>query len=73
MKMIAAALMVALAGCASSSPTRWQKAGGGGNQIELDNDIAQCNAQAFAIPGGNLNQVAIVRQQCMFGKGWRIM
>lgn len=73
MRILAAGLVLALTACAAPQATRWVKAGGGGSQIELDNNLGECTAQGFSIAGGSMERALIVRNQCMFGKGWRII
>ena len=73
MRVLLAGLVLALSACATQQPTRWIKAGGGGNQVELDNHLGECTAQGFSVAGGTIERALIVRNQCMFGKGWRII
>ena len=56
-------------GCATPPPQSvWYKAGS--SSQEFDMERAQCNAQAFSLPNGNLLQISIIQDQCLRGKGW---
>jgi hypothetical protein len=65
-------LTVGLIGCATQPQPQstWFKSGA--TQFDFENDRAACNAQAFSVGSGNLMQIAIVQNQCMQGKGWRL-
>jgi hypothetical protein len=67
--ILAAALLAALAGCASRPDFTWQKSGATADDFETD--LGQCQAQAFSIPGVSFRQAVIVQTTCLRGKGWR--
>lgn len=58
-------------GCATQPQSVWFK--NGASQQEFEIDKGQCNAQAFAVAGGNMYQIAIVQNQCLKGKGWQLV
>lgn len=63
-----------LGACAAPQPEpryEWYRQTG---LADLQADLGQCEAQAFAVPGAtrNLMQVAMVRESCMRGKGYTI-
>lgn len=68
MKYLLVALL--LAGCAAKKMAYWEKPGS--NAQDFNQDMGQCRAQAFGVPGAmnNLMQVAMVQNACMQGKGW---
>lgn len=65
-------LLVALllTGCAAKKTTYWEKPGT--SAADFNQDMGQCRAQAFSVPGAmnNLLQAAMVQNACMQGKGW---
>lgn len=71
-KIFTAAVLLPLAvisGCATTESV-WVK--NGSSQQNFNMDMGQCRAQAFAVPGAPLMQVAIVQNSCMEGKGWQL-
>jgi hypothetical protein len=57
-----------LAGCVISQEA-WVK--DGSSSQDLESDQRQCNAQAFATPGGGAQQISTAFNQCMRSRGWR--
>jgi hypothetical protein len=57
----------ALSACGQQQQWHWERAGA--TERDFYQDRGQCNAQAFAVPGG-LMQVALVQNFCLQGKGW---
>ena len=57
-----------LVGCAQQNQSFWEKPGASGKDFEMDK--AQCNAQAFSVPGANMMTVVVIQNQCLRGKGW---
>jgi uncharacterized lipoprotein YajG len=58
-----------LAGCATQQQQMvWYKPGSTPQTFNMD--AGACKAQAFSVPGMPLMQVAIVYNQCMYGRGW---
>ena len=57
-----------LTGCVISQGD-WTK--DGASSQDLDADQRQCQAQAFATPGGGGPQIATAFNQCMRSRGWR--
>jgi hypothetical protein len=66
----AIALLIMLAGCAPQQQQQmvWYKPGSTPQTFNMD--AGACKAQAFSVPGMPLMQVAIVYNQCMYGRGW---
>jgi hypothetical protein len=62
-------ICLVLVGCAQK--TAWSKPGF--TAYDFENDWATCSAQAFSVASGNLYQIAIVRNYCIEGKGWRLV
>lgn len=63
--LLAFATLCALSGCASSSEKMWYR--DGALEADFTREQGQCQAQAYA--GQN---VALVYQACMRGKGWTL-
>lgn len=68
MRALSFIALFALAGCAARQEYVWTRPGA--TDQEFYQDRGQCNAQAFAVPGGNLMQAVMVQNSCMQGKGW---
>jgi hypothetical protein len=62
-------VLMILSACATKQ-TYWEKPGASAQ--DFNQDMGQCRAQAFSVPGAmnNLMQVAAVQSSCMQGKGW---
>lgn len=62
------AAAIALSACATH-PRQWVREGAGAEDFHRDS--GQCKAEAFAVPGAPMLQIAMVYNACMQGKGWR--
>ena len=61
------ACAAALSACAQQ---QWHWERPGATESDFYQDRGQCNAQAFAVPGAGLLQIALVQSSCLQGKGW---
>jgi hypothetical protein len=66
--LMATLVAMLLSGCAAQKQSVWEKPGASGQDFEMDR--AQCNAQAFSVPGVNMFGVVMIQNQCLRGKGW---
>jgi len=70
LKIFGCIMAILLTSCVTNTPKLWIKSGGSVEDFEIDR--AQCNAQAFSVASGNMYQIAIVQNQCLQGKGWKL-
>jgi len=69
MKFRVALVLLLLTACAPQKV--WYKEGASNQDFGMD--MGQCKAQAFGISNPTLFQIAVVQNQCMFGKGWNLI
>lgn len=64
---LALVFVIALAACGAQK--QWVR--DGASPEDFYRDSGECKAQALAIPGAPMMQIAMVYGSCMQGKGWR--
>jgi hypothetical protein len=67
-RILAAVTVVASLGACAQQQWHWERPGATAGDFYQDR--GQCNAQAFAVPGAGLLQIALVQNSCLQGKGW---
>jgi hypothetical protein len=69
-KILVLGMCVLMTACATQPKSYWYKQNT--SNYEFENDQAACNAQVMPL-SRNLLQMAVYHNQCMVGKGWRIV